>query len=500
MFSRYGLRVRMAMSYVVISAAAVLAADAVLLALATFRINNANDNAARVGQSAAQALSFAGRTRVKETAVAAAEIFDIVATDISAAHVRLSGQALRVAVAREGFQASFGRRGIAGVLAFAAPDGTVVQSTAPSEFPYGSALPVPASGASAAGSTEMRGRRVWWAASPVVISASAGAARTSREGRPIGLVYALLPVSTWSLAHAPSGQGTSWVFQVGAIVLALLVPLGVLFGLLSTRKLIGQIRRLAEGATAMAGGDLEVRIPVSGGGEVGQLEEGFNRMAGQLGVAVQAARDLAGAQARRTERTRIARELHDSISQDLFSANLLAGAIRRALPDGTPSWEQAEVLERTLNHTMREMRALLLELRPVLLDDAGLAQALHELCQGYRTRLGVSITAHIADLDLQPDTEHVVLRVAQEALGNAARHAGARVIELNVACDDGHIAVTVSDDGCGFDPAKKDHRHGMGLDMMRERVTECGGTLEVRSLPGQGTAVLARLPAAEGAG
>jgi signal transduction histidine kinase len=153
-------------------------------------------------------------------------------------------------------------------------------------------------------------------------------------------------------------------------------------------------------------------------------------------------------------------------------------------------------MERSLARTMREMRAMLLELRPIALEDAGLAEALEELCRAYESRLGVDVSAHIDPVRLDPAAEHAALRVVQEAFGNAVRHGEPAAIELRVAERDGQVAVTVHDDGRGFDPAQAADRHGMGLTQMRERVTELGGGFEVRSAPGQGTTVTVLLPSA----
>jgi signal transduction histidine kinase len=269
---------------------------------------------------------------------------------------------------------------------------------------------------------------------------------------------------------------------------------GGLFGLLSTRWLIRRIRRLAAGTSAMAAGDLRSRIPVSGNDEVGRLEHGFNLMAERLEAAVHVERDAAGSAARRAERTRIARELHDAISQDLFSASLLAGGLRKALPSESGLRHQAESMERTLERTMREMRAMMLELRPVALEDAGLAAAVDELCRAYETRLGIRISADIGSPRLKPPVEHAVLRVVQEALGNAVRHGRPETIELSVIDGDGRVTVMVRDDGQGFDRHRVSERRGMGLELMRERVAELGGEVEVASTPEQGTTVRVLIP------
>lgn len=479
MFSRLGLRSRMAVSYVVISAAAVLVAETILLILLAYQVSAANRSAERADSSAmAQATA-----RSSGIAATDARDFAAAAARISAARPALSGQALLTAVAGQGFPASGVTSGDTRILA--AVNGRVVLSES-AAYVAGSQLPM-TSGGSPASAAQMPG----WAVSPVVVPRHAG------KGGLIGYVYVQMASLNARVVKAGLVEGIGWWLIISAVVLVLLVPVGALFGLLTTRKLIRRIQWLAEGATAVAGGDLQFRVPAAGRDEVGRLEEGFNQMASQLEAAVRAERAAAGAQARRGERARIARELHDSISQDLFSSSLLAGALRKALPDGSQSHGQAQSLERALENTMREMRALLLELRPVILEDAGLVPALRELCKAYEARLGIGISADISDLVLEPDAEHVVLRVAQEALGNAARHAEAHAISLNVTSGEDYVTVRVCDDGRGFDPARLEERHGMGIELMRERVTEFGGTLEVRSLPGKGTDVRVYVPLRE---
>jgi signal transduction histidine kinase len=151
-------------------------------------------------------------------------------------------------------------------------------------------------------------------------------------------------------------------------------------------------------------------------------------------------------------------------------------------------------MELALERMMREMRAMLLELRPVALEDAGLAAALDDLCRAYEARLGISISADVGALRLEPQVEHAVLRVVQEAVGNAVRHGQPERIELRVAENGGQVMVVVRDDGRGFDPQRVAGRHGMGLELMRERVGELGGTFEVASAPEQGTTVRVLLP------
>jgi signal transduction histidine kinase len=305
----------------------------------------------------------------------------------------------------------------------------------------------------------------------------------------LGVVYVQVP-ATAKLAEEPNWRDALTPrLGVGLLVLTAAVPVGLIFGLLSTRRLIGRLRRLAASTVAVADGNYRQRVPVSGGDEVAQLEANLNRMAERLDAAMTTQRQLAEA----GERARIARELHDAISQDLFSLRLLAGGLRKALPAGSPLRPQVETMEQTATATMHEMQALLLELRPVALADAGLIPALEELCSAYQERLGVRVDADLDPVALAPPVEHAVLRIVQEALANAVKHAQPNRVQLRLQRQDGQVAVTVSDDGGGFDPARAE-RHGMGLGLMRERVAELGGSYQLDSTPGQGTTVQILLP------
>lgn len=317
------------------------------------------------------------------------------------------------------------------------------------------------------------------------------------DGAPVlGLVYVQIPAGARLDPPPVTDRGNlAWAalstqLGVGLVVLIGAVPVGILFGLLSTRRLIGRLRRLAASTAAVAEGDYRRRVTVSGRDEVAVLEGGFNQMAGRLAATVSAERRLAGAE----ERARIARELHDSISQDLFSLRMLASGMRRALPPGSPLLAQVETMEQTATGTMEEMQALLLQLRPVALGEGGLVPALEELSGAYRERLGLRVRARLDPVQLRPEVEHAVLRIVQEAMANAVKHAQPGEITLTLVGEGNRVTVTVRDDGVGFTPADPDTRHGLGLHLMRERAVEVGGELAVDSVPGQGTTVEVSLP------
>ena len=281
------------------------------------------------------------------------------------------------------------------------------------------------------------------------------------------------------------------------ILLIVLAPLGGIFGFISTRGLVRRLKSLASATTLVADGDYQQRLPVASKDEVGQLEQQFNRMAEQLGESITRQKELAEENARLAERSRISRELHDAISQDLFSLSLLAGGLQSALPSDSPLQRQAGILEQTTNNTIREMRALLLELRPTRLEQLSLVAALEELAEAYSTRLGIQVKTELTHTQLEARREHTLLRIVQESLANAARHANATKITITLTLEEKHARLSLRDNGKGFQTNDESLRHGLGLLMMQERVQELQGSFKLESAPDQGTALEILLPLEE---
>ena len=144
-------------------------------------------------------------------------------------------------------------------------------------------------------------------------------------------------------------------------------------------------------------------------------------MTRQLDSALTAERQRAAGDARDTERARLAREMHDAISQHLFALRMIAAGMRRA----DPGDQQAQAIERISEEALRDMQALLVELRPASLDGAGLASALQEICAAYHERLGVAVDASLDDVTVPAPVELALLRITQEACANAVRHGNA---------------------------------------------------------------------------
>ena len=398
-----------------------------------------------------------------------------------------------------------GDQAITAVVAIGA-DGTVVASSAPSRYPPGSvaageladpAMPtnvtsIKGNGAFAPFNT--RQGSVLFAVSWPPGHAEIGKPSASAPRR-VAYVYVqapwspgfINPVSAWGQV-GQFGE-TGWLLlSPPAALLVAIVPVGVLFGLLTSWRLVRRIRRLERATVAVADGDYTVMLPASGRDEVGRLEANFTTMTRQLDSALTAERRRAAGDARDTERARLAREMHDAISQHLFALRMIAAGMRRA----DPGDQQAQAIERISEEALRDMQALLVELRPASLDGAGLASALQEICAAYHERLGVNVDASLDDVTVPAPVELALLRITQEACANAVRHGNARRLAVSMTRQDGHVELAVRDTGTGFDPAAS--QPGSGLAHIRDRVAELGGTVDIDSAPGCGAAIIVWVP------
>jgi len=227
-----------------------------------------------------------------------------------------------------------------------------------------------------------------------------------------------------------------------------------------------------------------------------QLLEQSSRMQEQL---LFLSRQLLSAQ--EEERKKISRELHDVIAQTLTTINLRLGTLKREAALNTKglakSIAQTQVL---VEHSVNIVHQFARELRPTVLDDLGLIPALHTFMKGFRAETGiaVSLSAFAAVEQVNGEKRTVLYRVAQEALTNVARHARASQAEVKIQQMNGTICMKIKDNGKGFQQERVLHvrkSKRLGLLGMRERLEMVGGNFTVTSAPGEGTTVLAQVPA-----
>ena len=287
-----------------------------------------------------------------------------------------------------------------------------------------------------------------------------------------------------------------------ALVAALV---GALLGAWASRSVTHRLRYALETTQAWLRGNLSPRIADPTPDDLGELAGRLDLLAGHLEQDEQDLDELQERNARLTdqvralavveERNRLARELHDSVKQYLFSLAMTAGGIRTrfdALRDVPADLaEMVREVETTAQAAQREMTRLIEDLRPGSLQEQGLAAALNDytLLFGAQEHLLIYLDVQGNDALLPPPVAEALYRVAQEALHNVARHARATRVDVHLRCVPEQVALTVGDNGIGFDPAQS--QRGLGLANMQERMLTVGGRLAVESQVGIGTTVLA---------
>lgn len=225
-----------------------------------------------------------------------------------------------------------------------------------------------------------------------------------------------------------------------------------------------------------------------------RAEEARNRER-EIRLLYEQAQELAALQ----ERQRLARELHDSVSQALYGMSLGAHTVKEALESN--DLEQAlasiEYVLTLAEAGLTEMRALIFELRPESLETEGLVAALTRQAAALRARYKLAVEQELdGEPDLSLEKKQALYRIAQEALHNIVKHAHASAIVLRLVRQENEIILEVRDNGKGFDPTGSFPGH-LGMRSMRERATKIGGTLTIKSAPGQETYIRISVPLAE---
>ncbi|WP_331697299.1 sensor histidine kinase [Paenibacillus sp. IITD108] len=195
------------------------------------------------------------------------------------------------------------------------------------------------------------------------------------------------------------------------------------------------------------------------------------------------------------ERQRLARELHDAVSQQLFAISMTATAVSRTIEkDWERAKRQVQLIEEMAAVAQSEMRALLLHLRPVHLDGKSLGQALASLVEELKQKIPMAIQLEVDEsISMLPQAEDHLFRIAQEALSNTLRHSKADRMLIKLLNYDNKVHMTIQDNGVGFDVELK-KQSSYGLLTMEERVNELGGAFQVMSEAGVGTTIHLWIP------
>lgn len=265
---------------------------------------------------------------------------------------------------------------------------------------------------------------------------------------------------------------------------------GMLFGWLIAGWLASRFGRISAAASAWSRGELSVQAPEDSEDEVGLLSRRLNQMAEELRQVIKLEQQVAALE----ERNRLARDLHDSVKQQIFALAMQVGAavelLNRTSPDIPGALGRVQQAQRLAASVQAEMATILEELRrPSGGSDAPLADRLRAYVAQWSTQHGIESTFTAGYVPEMPaEMEAALFRIAQEALSNTARHARARRAEVHLGCQSGEVELRVSDDGIGFSPTRV--KPGMGLDNINQRASGLpGGRCHIDSEPHRGTRV-----------
>ncbi len=297
---------------------------------------------------------------------------------------------------------------------------------------------------------------------------------------------------------------TELLNQVGMLLL-IVIGLGLIFGYWQSNKIRLRLEQLQQSMFLMEKGNLSQEIPLLGDDEIGMLSDQLSRIREKWEEQITTLQRLSNNNAELAEkarfsavteeRQRLARELHDSVSQQLFAISMTATAVSRILDkDVEKVRRQISLIEEMSFVAQSEMRALLLHLRPVHLEGKGLTQGLKDLVQELNAKVPIEIGFEMDQhIQINKGIEDHLFRIVQEALSNALRHARAEKIEIKLHERNDTLRLLISDNGEGFDISVK-KQSSYGLSLMKERVNEVGGTLQIISAIGSGTRIDVRIP------
>ncbi|NPV10128.1 MAG: HAMP domain-containing protein [Anaerolineae bacterium] len=396
----------------------------------------------------------------------------------------------------------------------AAPAGAVVQARLPvTELPLDRLLPL-ARTEPASGLVLTDGEKIIFAqgapvpsvsALPGVVEALSGVASVSFvAGAEGGSVVASAPVQGvgWALVlqepWLPLVASLLQFDRVTAFVLLMAGATSVLTLFFGVRHIVVPLRSLARRAGRIGEGDFGAASePVGGVEEIEDLRRTLDEMAGRLGRYQTALEDQLAAQVRaqEEERARLARELHDETVQSLIALSQQAQMAQRHLArDPASAGSRLQTLRDMVSETIEEVRRFSQALRPLYLEDLGLAPALELLAH----ESGAQFRLEGDPRRLAPERELALYRVAQEALNNARRHSGATRIEVALDFVTDGVNLVVRDNGSGFEVpphlSQLARRGHFGLLTMQERAQLVGGDLQVRAYPGAGTTITLSVP------
>jgi len=306
------------------------------------------------------------------------------------------------------------------------------------------------------------------------------------------ILHTKLPSTTWELIVFISFAGA--------------VLLGIIIGLQFTKDLHQKVAEIVVGVKTLAYGNLNYRLPYVEDRELGEIASAFNEMADRIDAQVTSLQKLAEENEKliqqakvvavTEERQRLAQELHDAVSQQLFAITLTSATAARVIDSDLEKAKQLlQNIEHSANKAQGEMRALLLQLRPPMLQNQRLVDVIRSLTNELSAKMPITCNLKLPDLTLPAHIENQLYRILQEGLSNVLRHSEASEVNIKLETLDHNqrVCLIIEDNGIGFDPTQIPVT-SYGIRTIKERVTELGGTVDWISVPDKGTRLEVRIP------
>ena len=285
---------------------------------------------------------------------------------------------------------------------------------------------------------------------------------------------------------------------------SLVITVGLIYGVVSGMFWKRQLERVDEGLYLLEQGRLPSQQEMYPVQEMAKMVERMQLIHKQINEQTKLSQKMANEKAIdqekqiqeivSQERNRLARELHDSVSQQLFAASMFMSAITESQSDMEKTeMKQFKVVEEMIHQSQLEMRALLLHLRPVALKGKSLQEGMKELLEELAQKVTMDINWKMEPVTLDKGIEDHLFRILQESISNTLRHAKANSLEVLLIVRDGLIILRITDDGIGFN-VEESKTGSYGLQNMHERAVELGGTMQLVSVPNKGTKLEVKIP------
>lgn len=296
-----------------------------------------------------------------------------------------------------------------------------------------------------------------------------------------------------------------WGLPVVLLLILIPIAVGAIGGYIYGNHVKKRLEVITEGTLAFERGNFTHRLPDVGDDEIGRMGMHLNEMAKRVEDQVASLQRLSSEKAEwnetlkqaaiTEERQRLARELHDAVSQQLFAISMMTSAVgKTVVQQPEKASKQIKAIERMASEAQSEMRALLLHLRPTHLEGKKLKEGIDHLLEELKSKHHFSISWQAEEIsDLSKGVEDHLFRIIQEAISNILRHAKATEIELLLYKANDQVRLKITDNGVGFN-VDDQKMSSYGLRTMVERVNEIGGFIEIFSRPQKGTEIEVKVP------